>query len=315
MTYDIQELSSRLTGIIEQRRLKAKLESDLSAVEKDLLEKSSQLESLRTRLDKEKVDVEKLERTSLTGLFHSVLGNREQQLEKERQELLAAQLLFHQKEYQVNYLQQEQIALSEKIASLSGIEAEYQRLFSEKEEALSRSNQTIAGELMELSETQAKGNSELKELDEAIRAGNNAVSALDEMIGSLESAEGWGLWDLFGGGLLTTAVKHSRIDDARAELNEVQARMGSFKRELADVKKSIQLEIDISRLDTFANFFFDGLITDWIVQSKIVKSLEQAREAKTLIENAVAAIQARKQAVASEARALQDKRIRLIENG
>ncbi len=315
MTYDIQELGSRLTGIIEQRRLKAKLESDLSAVEKDLLEKSSQLEALRTRLDKEKVDVDKLERTSLTGLFHSVLGNREQQLEKERQELLSAQLLFHQKEYQVNYLQQEQIALSERIASLAGIEAEYQRVFSEKEEALRRSNQVVAGELMELSETQAKANSEIKELDEAIRAGNNAVSALDEMIGSLESAEGWGLWDLFGGGLLTTAVKHSRIDDARAELNEVQARMSSFTRELADVQKSIHLEIDISRLDTFANFFFDGLITDWIVQSKIVKSLEQAREAKTLIENAVSAIQARKQAVASEARGLQDKRIRLIENG
>jgi len=244
-----------------------------------------------------------------------VLGNREQQLEKERQEQLAAQLLFHQKEHQVSYLQQEQIALSEKLASLAGVEAEYQRLLSEKEEALRRSNQAVAVDLMALSEAQANVNSDIKELDEAVWAGNNAVSALDKMIGSLESAEGWGVWDLFGGGLLTTAVKHSRIDDARAELNEVQARLGSFKRELADVQKNIQLRIDVSRLDTFADFFFEGLITDWIVQSKIVNSLEQAREAKKLIENAVAEIQARKRAADSQAGALQEKRIHLIENG
>jgi hypothetical protein len=314
MIMNIQELSARLTGIIEQRKLKAKLESDLGAVEKDLQEKSTLLKSLRTRLEKEKIDVEKLERTSLTSLFHSVLGNREQQMEKERQELLTTQLLFHQKEYQVSYLQQEQAALVEKIACLSGIEAEYQHLLSEKEEALRRSNRTVAGELMELSEAQAQVNSEIKELDEAIGAGNNAVPALEKLIGSLESAEGWGLWDLFGGGLLSTAVKHSRIDDARSEINEVQARMSRFKRELADVQKSLRLEIDISRLDTFADFFFDNLIVDWVVQSKIVRSLEQARETKTLIENAVVKIEARKRAAESEFKALQEKHLRLVEN-
>jgi hypothetical protein len=314
MIMNIQELSARLTGIIEQRKLKAKLESDLGAVEKDLQEKSTLLKSLRTRLEKEKIDVEKLERTSLTSLFHSVLGNREQQMEKERQELLTTQLLFHQKEYQVSYLQQEQAALVEKIACLSGIEAEYQHLLSEKEEALRQSNRTVASELMELSEAQAQVNSEIKELDEAIGAGNNAVPALEKLIGSLESAEGWGLWDLFGGGLLSTAVKHSRIDDARSEINEVQARMSRFKRELADVQKSLRLEIDISRLDTFADFFFDNLIVDWVVQSKIVRSLEQARETKTLIENAVVKIEARKRAAESEFKALQEKHLRLVEN-
>jgi hypothetical protein len=314
MIMNIQELSARLTGIIEQRKLKAKLESDLGTVEKDLQEKSTLLKSLRTRLEKEKIDVEKLERTSLTSLFHSVLGNREQQMEKERQELLTTQLLFHQKEYQVSYLQQEQAALVEKIACLSGIEAEYQHLLSEKEEALRQSNRTVASELMELSEAQAQVNSEIKELDEAIGAGNNAVPALEKLIGSLESAEGWGLWDLFGGGLLSTAVKHSRIDDARSEINEVQARMSRFKRELADVQKSLRLEIDISRLDTFADFFFDNLIVDWVVQSKIVRSLEQARETKTLIENAVVKIEARKRAAESEFKALQEKHLRLVEN-
>ena len=83
-----QELNQRLTRVIEQRRLKEKLEHDLRAVEEELQSEFPKLESLSLKLEEEKVDVEKLEQTSLTGLLFSVLGTREQQLEKERQELL-----------------------------------------------------------------------------------------------------------------------------------------------------------------------------------------------------------------------------------
>src|SRR5687768_14708376 len=100
----LQELSERFSRIIEQKRLKEKLEHDLRAVEAEWLETSTRLASLEAQLAREKVDVQKLERISLTSLFYSVLGSREQQLEKERQELLSAQLLYQQNKAQVEYL-------------------------------------------------------------------------------------------------------------------------------------------------------------------------------------------------------------------
>jgi len=36
-----------------------------------------------------------------------------------------------------------------------------------------------------------------------------------------------------------------------------------------------------------ADFFFDGLIIDWVVQSKIVETLERTKNAKNMIAQAV----------------------------
>ena len=140
----LQELSSRLSKIIGQKRLKIKLEQDLLSVEAELRDKSSRLAALSTQLEKEKVDVEKLEHTSLTKLFYAVLGSREGQLEKERQELLSVQLQYQQTRHQVEYLEREQNLLNQQIEELASAEADYESLLSEKERLLCQSNQAVA---------------------------------------------------------------------------------------------------------------------------------------------------------------------------
>ncbi len=309
---DLKELSSQLTKAAEQKVLKEKLEQDLNSTVKELLQKSADLDSLEKELHKEKVDVEKLERTSLTSLFYSVLGSREQQMDKERQELLAAQLRYQRMKFEVDALEQERASLQQKLADLKGADAEYKRLLEEKEQALRQSNPAVGRELMQLSEATAQARSELMEMNEAIWAGNNAMDGLDKVINSLKGAEGWGTWDLLGGGLLADLGKHSDIDAAREEINEVQARMSRFKRELADVQRSIDLRIDIGALDTFADFFFGGLIADWVVQSKIEDSLDRAEQARQLIGEAVKRIEAEKQTTGDKIMSLQGQHDQLI---
>jgi len=309
----LQELSARLSKIVEQKRLKNKLEQDLHAVQTELQEKSARFASISAQLEKEKVDVEKLEHTSLTALFYSVLGNREQQLDKERQELLSAQLRYQQTKHQVEFLQQDQNSLLQRLDQLAGIESEYELLLSEKEQLLRQSNQAKASELIEISEQAANLNSEVREITEAIQAGKDVISSVEQVVDSLESAANWGTWDMLGGGLLSTAVKHSRIDDARSAVNDVQAKMSQFARELADVRKNIELQIDIGELASFADFFFDGLIVDWIVQSKIVDSLEQSKKAKSIIIHAVRELEDLKSVTQNKDRDLQERRALLIE--
>jgi hypothetical protein len=311
----LQDLSARLSKTIEQKRLKEKLEQDVHAIETELRDKSARLESLGAQLDQEKVDVEKLERISLTALFYSVLGSREQQLEKERQELLSAQLLYQQTKYQVESLRQEQASLLQRLNKLTGIEPEYELLLSEKEQLLRQSNQTVAKELIALSEQIANLDTEIKEMTEAITAGIQVVSGLDQVIKSLESAENWGAWDIMGGGLISTAIKHSRIDDARSGVNDVQVKISQFKRELADVRKNVELQIDIGELASFADFFFDGLIVDWIVQSRIVDSLEQSKKAKNIIAQVVKELERLKEITQNQNYGLKEKRALLIERG
>jgi hypothetical protein len=174
-------------------------------------------------------------------------------------------------------------------------------------------NQPIASELTDLDEKLSLQIAEMKEIREAIKAGKEVASGLDQVIQSLDSAEGWGAWDLLGGGLISTALKHSRIDEARSGVQYVQAKMSQFRRELADVQKVNDLTIDVSGFETFADYFYDGLIIDWIVQSRIVDSLEQSRQAKELIDKTILHLEKLYKAAQRKMNDLQEKRVQVIE--
>ena len=89
--------------------------------------------------------------------------------------------------------------------------------------------------------------------------------------------------------------------------------MSQFSRELADIQKNMEISIDICKLLTFADYFFDDLIIDWIVQSKIVDSLEQSRQAKGLNDETIRHLENLYQATQNKLNALQEQRTQLIE--
>lgn len=114
-----------------------------------------------------------------------------------------------------------------------------------------------------------------KEIMEAITAADLALESLNEAKKDLSKAAGWGVWDMLGGGLFGTFMKHSRMDDARHAMEMARTRMRGLKSELMDVNLPEDLKLDIGDFLTFADYFFDGIIADWMVQSKINKSSRQ----------------------------------------
>lgn len=122
-----------------------------------------------------------------------------------------------------------------------------------------------------------------KEIMEAITAADLALESLNEAKKDLSKAAGWGVWDMLGGGLFGTFMKHSRMDDARHAMEMARTRMRGLKSELMDVNLPEDLKLDIGDFLTFADYFFDGIIADWMVQSKINKSSRQVEEAQKRI--------------------------------
>lgn len=309
----LSHITDRLTQIIEKKKLKTKVEQDIRQVNTNLEEKRSLLERLEGQLKKEQVDVDRLEGFSLSGLFYSVLGSREQQVERERQELLAAQLKYQQARRVIDGLLEDQARLEGQLRELQGVEGEYAALMAEKENQLRQSNPQVAGELIHLAQQIADRNAEKREIEEAISAAGEVHFSLERVIEALESAEGWGTWDMLGGGFLSTAIKHSRIDEAREAMRAVQVKMNRFTRELADVQQSTSLSIEIGDLESFADYFFDGLIVDWIVQSKIENSLEQARLAYDRIESADGALRQLRSQTLTELQRLNERHAAIVE--
>ena len=119
----------------------------------------------------------------------------------------------------------------------------------------------------------------IKEIREARAAGNDTLVSLRNAQQLLNSAGNWGLLDMFGGGLLSGMMKHSKLSQANNQMEQARARIRSFQKELQDINVPGSFGVNVSDFLVFADFFFDGLIADWMVQSKISEAKMQVNQA------------------------------------
>jgi hypothetical protein len=308
------ELNSQQSDARQAQRRRNKLRADLRRAQDDLQRARARLAELQAITDQEDRDVRRLEGLSMTALFLTILGSKEEQLQKERQEYLSAHLKSVQSQHAVQTLEGEVERLNYELVRLGDVDARLQALLEEKEALLALAGDATARQLAELSEQIGDVQTQLKELAEAIAAGQAARSGIDKVLDDLQSAQGWGVWDLLGGDLLATAIKHSRIDDARQAVVAVQDALGRFQRELADVEQTAQFIVeDIGQFETFADYFFDGLIIDWVVQSRIDRSLDNARATALRLDDLLAQLEARKTALQDQMNRLEESKSSLVE--
>lgn len=130
-----------------------------------------------------------------------------------------------------------------------------------------------------------------KEKREAIAAGQRALNSLRAAQNDLDSAKNWGLWDMFGGSFFSTMIKRSKMDAAKGNMEQAKYDLQIFSRELRDVSVSCNLEMETGDFLSFADWFFDGFIVDWMVQERINKARSQVAEAIWQVENILRRLQ------------------------
>jgi len=118
-----------------------------------------------------------------------------------------------------------------------------------------------------------------KEKREAIDAGERALVSLRNAQSELNSARSWGFIDMFGGGLISSYVKHSKMNNASDYMNRARYDLQAFSRELEDVSQCVDLDFNTGDFITFADYFFDGFLADYLVQERINKARAQVNEA------------------------------------
>lgn len=124
-----------------------------------------------------------------------------------------------------------------------------------------------------------------KEVREAIAAGERALQSLYEAQRNLQSARNWGIFDMFGGGFLADVMKHSKMGNASSCMENAKYNLQVFQRELKDVYISLNMKIDVGGFLSFADFFFDGIVADYLVQSRIGEARRQVDSAIVQVEN------------------------------
>lgn len=126
-----------------------------------------------------------------------------------------------------------------------------------------------------------------KEKQEAIGAGVRALDSLRAASQYLENASNWGLVDMIGGGIFTTMLKHSKLDDAAKAMEAARYDLNNFSTELADIDRRFNLSIELGEFMSIADYFLDNFFIDYMVQEKISEAKEQVERAISEVERIV----------------------------
>lgn len=231
-----------------------------------------ELKKLEGIMEKEQLDVEKMSQTSLKTLFYKCLGTHDKQVAKEKEEALAAVLKYEGCKKSVDELTDKLSQLTNSHYEMSKVQDKLDALYEEKRRVMASLNMPEYAKIGQLEKEMSFIRREIKELKEAITPGNMAINTLNEAIELLDSAGDWGTWDLLGGGLVADMMKHDKIDKAKQAILNAQTYVQRLQVELQDVNMSLDGSIHITGGAVFADFFFDGLIADWYMQSKISQS-------------------------------------------
>ncbi|WP_070121284.1 hypothetical protein [Bacillus marinisedimentorum] len=309
----IEQLNKQLEAAKDKKRHKQKWEAQLQSYRQELEIKKGDAARQRKQLEKEEEDVNKLTGMSLQNLVAAISGSKQERLEKEQQEAIAARVKYDEATLAVKEIEEEIEQLASILESVKQAELDVQTVLEEIEEAITDSNSPLTEELHSINDQAAEFKALQTEISEAVTAGENVMSSLGFAEESLYKAKNWGTFDLLGGGLLSTAVKHNHINDARDTIHAAQKDMRIFQKELIDINQELHLSIDISGLLTFADYFFDDFFSDLLVQGKINKALDEIEEQKDKVGRLLGDLGTLKQNVEKDLKDLESQRVDLLE--
>lgn len=266
---------------VEQKKHK---ESKLKELYTQRATLSAKVDVLRKEKLDEQADVDRLECHSLTSFFYGVIGKMDEKLDKEREEAYAASVKYDVAAHELSSVEEDIKRYEAELGELRECEQQYAQVLKDKLEAIKSFGTQEAEGILRTEEHISYLEGQAKAIQEALRAGQVALETTDSILSSLDSAEGWGTWDLLGGGLLSDMAKHGHLDEAQQRVEYLQVQLRRFKTELTDVTINADMQVNIDGFLCFADYFFDGLFADWVVLDKINQSQTQVQNTKSQIE-------------------------------
>jgi hypothetical protein len=269
---DIEQRLAAAAAALREYEMTVRRGEDL---ESRIAEMSTELAALRDHQAGEQKDVERLEGLSLTRLLTALRGTRDDALARERAEADTARYRVAEVEARVDAVRREHAAVRARLSQLATVQSSYAAVLGEKERHLADSGSARGVRLLELADERGRLNGELHELSEALQAAQTAQAALSRVREKLGSASGWSTYDtFFGGGAISSAVKHSRLDEAAHAAAYADRCLAVLRTELADVQ-GVALsapQVTVDGLTRFVDVWFDNIFTDLAVRDRIKKA-------------------------------------------
>jgi hypothetical protein len=218
-------------------------------------------------------DINNLEKLGMKSIFHKVLGDQEEQLEKERQEYLQVTLQHKEVLNAIEVVEFEKNILQKKVLSIDDLENALEGLKKLRSDEILSVPSELRNRLVIIHSKKDDLKKHEIELKEAFVLGSQTMTSLENVLAQLKKAKDWGNSDMMSGGRkgrYVKSMKHGAIDRAMNEISRTKLLLKNFNRELTDIGYTNQrLGMQVENIARFPGVIFDNLISDWIVQNKI----------------------------------------------
>ena len=309
--YEIDQAIDALTAAQARRK---QLDAQIEELHRQRGERQAKVDETAQSFRKEQDDVDKLEKGGVHAFLLTLIGHKEERLDKERREALAAKLQYDQARSDLEYLENKLNGLIRERDGLRDAPEQLEALWTEKAGLVKAMGGQTGARLVELDRQLSDVTHQQKELEEALSAGENAKRLLGQVQDDLDSARSWGTWDMLGGGLIATMAKYDRLDSAQSSIRAAQRALSDFRTELADVSQLQVPNIQIGEFATFADYFFDGIFSDWYVQSSIKTAQEGVSEVHMKLTAALRDLEAASQDLNDQQASLKREREELLDS-
>lgn len=270
----MKNLDRDLQEVYDQKMMREKIIIHLAGLESRIRKQTETLALLEIEINKSVEAIEALEDLAaqpLRKIFNKILGDKSQQVERERQNYLMY-ILRHQdgkKKLEANKYQLE--ILKTKLRSFRNVDDAFEKLLKTKKSQLKYRNKDLAKKIIHFETNIRADQSMRKEIKEAVDAG---LIANKELIKLNEALSVMGPWQSKITPVHASTLSYqqkSYINNLLAEISQVNGKLDDFIQELSDVSTHYQLNYDqfVERISKFLVEFYDGLITDWVLHKEI----------------------------------------------
>jgi len=309
----MSELQIKLKEKIQEAETIRKIKSHTAQLQTRLVEEDKALAVMEQTLAKEQRDVETLEKEGLTTMFHKFLGDREDKLQKERQDYLTAALRYNELYKSVELIRFELNLLTKKVQNLGIVETEIAALIKQREAEIMQYEPAIAAQLTSLHEQVDKLHKFEVEVDEALRAGNDALDKVRKTEYYLNEGQ-FPDKQMWGGGSQSRIINRQAVDYARDMAYQSKQALIKLGNEYRDVypEQPFLVNMELEDFGRFAEFFMNNLITDWIIRQKVGKSLITVRNTRFQVEHFVQQLNQEKFTITKKLEELERQRKEMI---
>ncbi|HJW27982.1 MAG TPA: hypothetical protein VJ508_01905 [Saprospiraceae bacterium] len=308
------ELHQQLQDSIRELEQIRKVKAHIVELQNRLNTEVAALAEMEKTLTKEQRDVEALEKEGLTSMFRKFLGDREEKLDKERAEYTKASLRYNELYKSVELIRYELDLMTRKEQNEETVKNRIEVQLKMREEEIQQLDPRTGAELRGLHDQADRLQKYSVEVAEAFQAGSEALDLVRRSEYFLHQAQGFGQRDMWSRGYGTGYMKHQAIDQARDMAFQSRHALIRFANELKDVYKDLNLQVnmDIEQFNRFGDVFFDNLISDYLVQQKINKSLANVSATRQQVETILQQLEQEKGNIQSKQDQLDKQRREVI---